>query len=75
MELHQIPAYMGIASNKLADTMAKEAIGQKLKKTRRGGTRKLDTNSTKVQTPLVRELVLAKATVLERKLAAKQKEK
>ena len=56
IELHYVPAHMGIAGNELADKAAKEATGWKLKKTRRGGTRVLDTGSTAVQTPLVFKL-------------------
>ena len=47
---------MGIAGNESADKVAKEATGGKLKKTRRGGTRELDTGSTTVQTLLVVKL-------------------
>lgn len=46
-----------------------------MKKTRRGSTRELDTGSITAQTLLVKELILAKATILERRAAAKWKNK
>lgn len=67
IELHWIPIYMSIAGKELANKVAKEAIGWRLKKRRRGGIRKLNTGSIAVQTTLVKELVLTKATILEKK--------
>ncbi len=75
IELHWVPAHMGIAGNETAVKAAKEATGWRVKKTRREGIRELDTSSTAAQTPLVKELVSAKAAILRKRVLAEWKDK
>ncbi len=66
---------MGIAGNEIADKVVKKATGWRLKKTRRRDTRDLDTSSTAARTPLVKELVLAKAAILGSRVSVEWKDK
>lgn len=75
IELHWVSAHMGIAGNETADKAAKEATGWRVKRTRRGGTRELDTSSTAAQTPLLKELASAKAAILRKRALAEWKVK
>lgn len=67
IELYYMLAHINIVKNKLANKMVKKAIGFKLKKIVKKKTRKLNIGSTTTQTLLVKELVLVKVAILEKK--------
>lgn len=64
IELHWVPAHASIDGNEVADKLAKEATGWRLKKLRRGRTREENTSSTAPQAQYVKKLLSAKKTQL-----------
>ena len=62
VELHRVPAHVGIDGNEAVDKLAKEATGWRLKKLRLGKTREEDTSSTATKAQLVKESISAKKT-------------
>lgn len=64
VELHWVPAHVGIDGNEAAYKSAKEATGWRLEKLRPGKTREENTSSTATKVQLVKELISAKKTQL-----------
>lgn len=66
VELHWVPAHIGIAGNEAADVAAKQATGWKSKRRSRGPLVEIDTDDKAKQTTMIKELKSARKQAIRK---------
>lgn len=66
VELHWVPAHIGIAGNEAADVAAKQATGWKLKRRSRGPLVEIDTDDKAKQATMIKELKSARKQAIRK---------